>query len=260
LEVCASGIKIEPVYGTFRFSGRYYVHRLPVRIRLSGMSQSNANLPILYSLQHCPYAMRARLGILLAGQSVLIRAVVTKNKPAEMLALSPKGTVPVLVIGQQKNIIIDESIDIMLWALRLSDPQNVLQAGDSSKLDTILELIRRNDKEFKPNLEVYKLAKRFHKESEAADREICEVFIAELEKRLDSNDYFFGDRASLADYALLPFVRQFARVDRKWYLQSPYPRLRDWLNRHLQMPLFTKAMAKYPLWLDSRESFLLGTN
>ncbi len=124
----------------------------------------------------------------------------------------------------------------------------------------MLELIKRNDKEFKPNLEVYKLGKRFHKQSEVADRQRCEIFVAELENKLETSDYFMGDQASLADYALLPFVRQFARVDRHWYLQSPYPRLRDWLNRHLQMPLFTKAMAKYPLWLDSRESFLLGKN
>ena len=212
--------------------------------------------------------MRARLGILLAQQSVLIRAVVTKNKPAEMLALSPKGTVPVLVIDhaecddkqRQNPTIIDESIEIMLWALKLNDPQDLLQAADSSKLAAMLELIGRNDKEFKPNLEVYKLAKRFHKESEVTDRQSCEAFIAELERNLESGHYLMGDQASLADYALLPFIRQFARVDRKWYLQSPYSGLRDWLNRHLQMPLFTKAMAKYPLWLDSHESFLLGKN
>lgn len=232
------------------------------------MSQSRSNLPILYSLQHCPYAMRARLGILLAQQSVLIRAVVTKNKPAEMLAVYPKGTVPVLVINHpecgevqhQKTTIIDESIDIMLWALKLNDPQDLLQTEDSSKLDTMLELISRNDKKFKPNLEVYKMAKRFHKESELTDRQSCEVFVAELEKNLEISDFLMGDQAGLVDYALLPFVRQFARVDRKWYLQSPYPRLRDWLNRHLQMPLYTKAMAKYPLWLDSYESFLFGKN
>ena len=222
------------------------------------MSESDSNLPILYSLQHCPYAMRARLGILLAQQSVLIRAVVTKNKPAEMLAISPKGTVPVLIID--KATIIDESIQIMLWALKLNDPQNLLQAQDSSKLDAMLELIWRNDKEFKPNLEVYKLARRFHKESEVADRHSCEDFVAELEKKLENGLYLMGNQATLADYALLPFVRQFARVDRKWYLQSPYPGLRDWLNRHLQMPLYTKAMAKYPLWLDSHETFLLGKN
>ena len=227
---------------------------------------TNVNLPILYSLQHCPYAMRARLGILLAQQSVLIRAVVTKNKAAEMLAVSPKGTVPVLIIDHAewpeeehyKATIIDESIDIMLWALKLNDPQNLLRAEDSNNLDAMLKLIWRNDKEFKPNLEVYKLARRFHKQSELADRKLCEDFVAELEKKLESGHYLMGDHPTLADYALLPFIRQFARVDRKWYLQSPYPRLRDWLNRHLQMPLFTKAMAKYPLWLDSHESFLLG--
>jgi glutathione S-transferase len=229
---------------------------------------TNANLPILYSLQHCPYAMRARLGILLAQQSVLIRAVVTKNKAAEMLAVSPKGTVPVLITDHAewpeeehyKATIIDESVEIMLWALELNDPQNLLQAEDPNNLDAMLKLIWRNDKEFKPNLEVYKLARRFHKKSELADRKLCEDFVAELEKKLESGHYLMGDDPSLADYALLPFIRQFARVDRKWYLQSPYPRLRDWLNRHLQMPLFTKAMAKYPLWLDSHESFLSGKN
>lgn len=234
----------------------------------SVMPESTSNLPILYSLQHCPYAMRARLGILLAQQSVMLRAVVTKNKPAEMLAVSPKGTVPVLIVdhancaeNQLSNAtIIDESVEIMLWALQLNDPQNLLRAEDPGELDAMLELIHRNDKTFKPNLEIYKLAKRFHKASEVADRQRCEAFIAELETTLESGQYFMGDHASLADYALLPFIRQFARVDRKWYLQSPYPRLRDWLNRHLQMPLFTKAMAKYPLWLDSHETFLLGRN
>lgn len=211
--------------------------------------------------------MRARLGILLAQQSVLIRAVVTKNKPADMLALSAKGTVPVLIINHaegsdvpQQATVIDESIDIMLWALQRNDPQDLLWAEDPRDLELMLELIKKNDQQFKPQLEVYKLAKRFHKESEVEDRQSCEVFIAELEQRLDSSDYLMGDRASLADYALLPFVRQFARVDRKWYVQAPYPKCRDWLNRHLQMPLYTKAMAKYPLWLDSHATFLLGQN
>ncbi|MFT6386970.1 MAG: glutathione S-transferase [Cellvibrionaceae bacterium] len=210
--------------------------------------------------------MRARLGILLAQQSVLIRAVVTKNKPTEMLAISPKGTVPILIINHaecsdvrhQKATIIDESIDIMLWALTLNDPQNLLRAEDPRHLESMLELIRKNDKKFKPKLEVYKLAKRFHKESEVKDRQSCEGFIAELENKLETSHYLMGDQASLADYALLPFVRQFARVDRKWYLQSSYPKCRGWLNRHLQMPLYTKAMAKYPLWLECREAFLLG--
>jgi len=143
-----------------------------------------------------------------------------------MLAVSAKGTVPVLVIN--KATVIDESIEIMLWALKLNDPQNLLQAEDPNTLNAMLALIWRNDNEFKPNLEVYKLAKRFHKKSELTDRQSCEDFVVELERKL--------------------------------YLQSPYPKLRDWLNRHLKMPLFTKAMAKYPLWLDSHEAFLLGKN
>ncbi|MFT5117527.1 MAG: glutathione S-transferase, partial [Kiritimatiellia bacterium] len=120
------------------------------------------------------------------------------------------------------------------------------------------ELIKKNDKQFKPDLEVYKLAKRFHKESEVKDRQSCEGFMAELENTLERSHYLMGDQTSLADYALLPFVRQFSRVDRQWYLQSPYPQCRNWLNRLLQTPLYTKAMAKYPLWLDCHEAFLLG--
>jgi glutathione S-transferase len=183
-----------------------------------------------------------------------------------MLAISPKGTVPVLIINhgecgegqRQKTTIIDESVDIMLWALALNAPQNLLRAEDPLKLESMLALIKKNDKQFKPDLEVYKLAKRFHKESEVKDRQRCEVFIAELENKLAISHYLMGDQASLADYALLPFVRQFSRVDRKWYLQSPYPQCRGWLNRLLQTPLYTKAMAKYPLWLDCHEAFLLG--
>jgi len=230
------------------------------------MSKSSSNLPILYSLQHCPYAMRARLGILLAQQQVLVRAVVTKNKPTEMLAISPKGTVPVLIIGHtecsevphRKVTVIDESVDIMLWALKKNDPQDLLRAEDPRNLECMLELIRINDTQFKPRLEVYKLARRFHKESEVIDRQSCEGFIAELENKLERSHYLMDDQVSLADYALLPFVRQFSRVDRKWYLQSPYPKCRDWLNRLLQMPPYTKAMAKYPLWLDCHEAFILG--
>jgi len=105
--------------------------------------------PILYSLQNCPYAMRARLAILMSQQSVFIRAIVMTNKPAEMLALSPKGTVPVLVLGTESNTqIIDESLDIMLWALNLSDPDNLLYAEDANALPEMLAIINENDQQF----------------------------------------------------------------------------------------------------------------
>lgn len=124
-------------------------------------------LPILYSLQNCPYAMRARLAILLSQQTVLLRAIVMQNKPPEMLALSPKGTVPVLVLdAMSKKIVIDESLDIMLWALKLNDPENLLYSHNADALAQMLKIINENDNDFKPKLEQYKRAKRFHGDDE----------------------------------------------------------------------------------------------
>ncbi len=219
--------------------------------------------PYIYSLQHCPYAMRARLGLLMAQQKVMVRAITLNNKPAEMLVVSKKGTVPVLVImGEEGSelTVIDESLDIMLWALKENDPHDLLHKATPTVLDDMLALIKKNDDEFIAVLEKYKHASRYYDFSQLYYRRQCEVFIAELEHTLQEQDYFFGATASLADYALLPFVRQFARVDRKWYLQTPYPKLRDWLNRHLQQGVFTKAMAKFPMWTDKQEAYLLGSS
>ncbi|PCK01457.1 MAG: glutathione S-transferase [Alteromonadaceae bacterium] len=219
-------------------------------------------LPILYSLQHCPYAMRARFGLVMAQQQVMLRAVVTKNKPEEMLAASPKGTIPVLILPDSR--VIDESLDIMIWALQQNDPEDLLHKDNTSDLPAMIELIERNDQEFKPQLEIYKKAKRFHQKNEIEERQKCEVFIAELEQRLTikglSTDggYFMGQKPGLIDYALLPFVRQFSRVNRSWFVQAPYPNLRTWLDGHLQSRDYAKAMAKYPLWLDEHEECLFG--
>ncbi len=212
--------------------------------------------PVLYSLQHCPYAMRARFGILLAKSPVQLRAIVLKNKPAEMLQSSPKGTVPVLVINP--STVIDESLDIMLWALSKSDPQNLLYKDRPETLPEMMSMINRFDTEFKVCLEKYKSAKRYHEDSKSYHREQCEVYILDLEKRLTEHLFIMGEHLSLVDYAILPFIRQFARVDRKWYLQTPYPNVKRWLKTHLESQVFSKAMTNFPLWLDSQESFLFG--
>lgn len=218
-------------------------------------------LPILYSLQHCPYAMRARLGILLAQQPVMLRAIVMQNKPAEMLAASPKGTVPVLVLGaEHQNQVIDESLDMMLWALERNDPENFLYAESPDTLAEILHVIHENDAVFKPLLEQYKRAKRFHGDDEEHCRLLCEPFIQGLEYRLTQHEFLMGTTPSLLDYALLPFVRQFSRVNRQLYLHGPYTHLQRWLNHHLQSRLYARAMLKYPLWLETGESFLFGVN
>ena len=217
-------------------------------------------LPVLYSLQHCPYAMRARLGILLVEQPVMLRAITMHNKPDEMLTASPKGTVPVLVISAdtEKQIVIDESLDIMLWALNRNDPQNLLYRDNDQALPEMLKIIEENDKEFKPSLENYKRAKRFHHESEEADRLECEPFIQSLESRLAQHDFLMGPTPSLLDYALLSFVRQFSKVNRPTFREGPYTNLQRWLDYHLQSRLFARAMVKYPLWLDSGEECLFG--
>ena len=224
-------------------------------------------LPILYSLQNCPYAMRARLAILLARQTVLLRAIVMQNKPAEMLALSPKGTVPVLVLdngvacnneSESKKTLIDESLDIMLWALNINDPENLLYSQDADSLAEMLQIIYENDEQFKPKLEQYKRARRFHGNDEEHCRLLCEPFIQRLEYRLAQHEFLMGSTPSLLDYALLPFIRQFSRVNRQLYLQGQYTHLQRWLNHHLQSRLFSKAMLKYPLWLDNHEECIFG--
>lgn len=213
-------------------------------------------LPILYSLQNCPYAMRARLAILMAQQRVQIRAITMKDKPEDMLQASPKGTVPVLIIDE--NHVVDESLDVMLWALNNSDPENLFYSHEPKALPEMLKIITENDKEFKPNLEKYKRAKRFHGEDLEACRLACEPFVQALEQRLSQHEFLMGDTTSLLDYALLPFIRQFSRVNKPVFAQAQYTNLRRWLSYHLQSRLFSRAMFKYPLWLENHEKCILG--
>ncbi|CAA6813057.1 MAG: Glutathione S-transferase domain protein [uncultured Thiotrichaceae bacterium] len=225
------------------------------------MSAPISTLPILYSLQNCPYAMRARLAILLAQQKVQIRAITMKEKPAEMLLASPKATVPVLVIKAEdagEDQVIDESLDVMLWALNLNDPENLLYSHDQKALAEMLKVIAENDLEFKPSLEKYKRAKRFHGDDLEDCRLECEPFILALEQRLSHHAFLMGSTPSLLDYALLPFIRQFSRVNKPVFAEERYTNIRRWLRHHLQSRLFGKAMFKYSLWLDKHEECLLN--
>jgi len=208
-------------------------------------------LPILYSLRNCPYAMRARIAIYKSKQPILLRDLVLSNKPAEMLTASPKGTVPVVVLPN--GTVIEESLEVMLWALMENDPSDLLCQTDHTVLPEILNIIEKFDNEFKSCLEQYKCAKRYKEDNITECREACEKYIAELELCLTQQPFLFSLKESLADIALLPYIRQFARVERQWYLQSPYPKLKQWLNNYLQSSMFTKVMAKYPLWMDSQE-------
>ncbi len=205
--------------------------------------------PILYSLQNCPYAMRARLAILLSGLAVNLRAIVLKNKPDEMVLASPKAEVPVLVLDNGQ--VIDQSLEIMLWTLGSNDPHNLLYSHAPSALQDMLGLIERNDTYYQNALLKYRSAKRYHEAAEEEHRQTCEVFLLLLEQRLSTHRYLQGDTLSLADMAVLPLIRQFAKTDRRRFLQGPYPWLQQWLKNHLDSALFSKAMVNTPLWLDS---------
>ncbi|MEG0067470.1 MAG: glutathione S-transferase [Pseudomonas sp.] len=191
----------------------------------------------LYSFRRCPYAMRARMALRYCGVPVEIVEVSLKAKPAEMLAISPKGTVPVL---NADGRVIDESLEIMRWALAQNDPQDWLLSGDAR----VAELIEANDQVFKVHLNRYKYAERYPEQPMEVYRAEGEMFLRRLEELLEGRDYLLTDHPSLADIALLPFVRQFAHVDREWFAQTPYVRLQAWLQRFLESELFTSIMKK----------------
>lgn len=203
-------------------------------------------LPILYSFRRCPYAMRARLAIAKAGISTELREVVLKDKPAAMLEISPKGTVPVLFTPARQ--VIDESLDVMFWAMNQHDPDNWWQTLNERQKQQTLSLIEENDGAFKQALDRYKYADRYPERSQHDYRQDGEKFLQRLEQHLDDHGALVADHISLADIAIMPFIRQFAFVDKAWFDISPYPELRRWLEGFLDSALFQRAMLKYPQW------------
>ncbi len=214
-------------------------------------------LPILYSFRRCPYAMRARMGLRAAGQLCELREVVLRDKPGEMIEASPKATVPVLVLPDGE--VIDESFDIMMWALRQHDPDNWL-APKEGMLADMIELIEQCEAEFKPHLDRYKYTNRYEEADPATHRREAEKFLAVLEYRLVSSAFLFGNRKALADFAIAPFIRQFANTDKAWFDASPYPKLQVWLEDFLSSDIFAAVMTKYPQWQpgDDPVMFPLG--
>ena len=204
--------------------------------------------PVLYSFRRCPYAIRARMALYYAGIKVELREVELRDKPQEMLAASPKGTVPVIVLPDGN--LLEESLDIMLWAVKHKDADNWLPHQLEG---AILELIDTNDFTFKPDLDNYKYADRHPEHSAVELRQRCEKFLMDLEQRLTSSKYLLGDNISLVDVAVFPFIRQFAMVDWVWFQGAPYVRVLDWLESFLNAPLFQSVMKKYAKWQQGSE-------
>jgi len=202
--------------------------------------------PILYSFRRCPYAMRARMAIAASGVTVRLREILLRDKPEEMLALSAKGTVPVLIAGET---VIDESLDVMNWALAQNDPEGWLSRKDDA-------LIAENDGPFKHHLDRYKYSTRYEDADAEEHRTAGFEFLQKLEARLADSDYLHSPERGFSDIAIFPFVRQFRIADKGWFDAAPIPNVQRWLNTLMGSNLFASVMEKYPLWKGTNEEFL----
>jgi glutathione S-transferase len=201
----------------------------------------------LYSFRRCPYAMRARMALLVSGARFELREVALRDKPAAMIAASSKGTVPVLVLADGR--VIDESLAIMRWALARHDPEGWLADADAGLIATF-------DTRFKHHLDRYKYPER-HGTDPAEHRLAGLALLGELEPRLESRTNLCRDARSLTDIAIMPSIRQFASVDRGWFDEQPITRVRDWLDRHVTSSLFGDAMIRLKPWMPGDAPVIL---
>ena len=208
--------------------------------------------PILYSFRRCPYAMRARMAIARAGIDCRLREVVLRDKPAEMLEVSPKGTVPVIV--EPDGTVIEESLDVMAWALAHNDADSWL-SPETGTLDQMMALVAECDGPFKRALDRYKYPNRYEQEGVVRhdQRALGLAFLEQLNARLEGHPQLFGARVSYADIAIFPFVRQFANTDRDWFDALDLPHLQAWLAHHLDSALFKQIMPKFAQWKTGDE-------
>ncbi|MHC4822992.1 MAG: glutathione S-transferase [Planctomycetota bacterium] len=202
-------------------------------------------LPVLYSFRRCPYAMRARLALSVSGQEVEHREVDLKDRPEELRTVSPKATVPVLVLAD--GTVLEESLEIMHWALGNADPEAWLHRTPEL-VELTGSLIHRNDGDFKFHLDRYKYATRYEDVDAEEHRAAASVILRDLETRLKDSPFLTGSAFTMADAAIAPFVRQFAFADRTWFDAQDWPQLGAWLDTFLSSSRFQGIMRKFPVW------------
>lgn len=220
----------------------------------TAVMRPSALLPVLYSFRRCPYAMRARLALHVSGVAHDHCEVVLKNKPAHMLTLSPKGTVPVLWLPDASGgQVLDQSLDIMIWALRHSDTLGWLpDAGQA--MANAQTLIAHNDGPFKQQLDRYKYPNRSGLHNGAADRDAAALWLHTLDAMLDAQPFLAGEHFGLADAALAPFVRQYAHTDPAWFATQPWSALAAWLATFEGSALFEAIMHKHIPWQEPTQT------
>ncbi len=209
-------------------------------------SISLANKPILYSYRRCPYAMRARMALAYAGISVEIREISLKEKPPSMVAISPKATVPVMQYG---NLVLEQSLDIMRWALSQHDPDSWLTNENDKDVNTLIDA---NDSSFKKILDQYKYPSRFP-EVNPVDvlTNALNQHLRPLNDQLKKTQFLLGAKLSMADIAIFPFIRQFHMVDDTFFSLNQLEALKKWLNDRIESDLFLSVMQKHSVWRDA---------
>ena len=209
------------------------------------------SVPVIYSFRRCPYAMRARLALLASEQICEHREILLRDKPASMLTLSPKGTVPVMWLPDGR--VLDESLDVMYWALHNNDPLGWLEYT-SNEILLSSKLIEENDGPFKHHLDRYKYADRYEKENLETNRDGCLETLEKLNAQLNGNNWLFGSEARMVDYAILPFIRQCRIANSEWFdSQNQLEDLHRWLQNFLTSDIFNTVMHKYEVWKDEDE-------
>ena len=211
--------------------------------------------PILYSFRRCPYAMRARLALTSCGAEVELREVILRDKPPEMLEASPKATVPVLVL--EDGSILEESLDVMHWAVGQHDPEQ-LRDFSNDILSEMDALIDECDRQFKSALDRYKYPNRYEGIDRVAQRELGAQFVRALNEQLGDKLWLYGDRVSFADLAILPFVRQFAHVDKDWFWSQDWQHVLRWLDAFLDSERFKTIMPKFAQWQSGEAGVVFG--
>lgn len=201
--------------------------------------------PILYSFRRCPYAIRARLALAARGQQVELREILLRDKAPEFLTASPTATVPCMVLPD--GTVIDESLDIMIWATARHDPERLRQP-EFGCYEDMLELVERCEAEFKSHLDCYKYASRYDDVDGTEERAKASAYLRDLNDRLRGNAFLFGGRRSFADIGIAPFIRQFAHVDPDWFNTQDWPDLIRWLDAFEASEAFRSVMTKYPRW------------
>ena len=210
----------------------------------------NDDIPILYSFRRCPYAMRARLAIYVSNIKVQLREILLRDKAPEFLLASAKGTVPVLVTQKE---VIEESLDIMVWSLKQEDPEHWLNMPTEG-----YNWISRNDGPFKKALDHTKYSTRFPDLDAKLERAKALEFLTDLNLQIGSSKWMFGKNCSLADMALLPFIRQFSNIDSHWFYSQNLPNVQKWLNYFLETNHFLQIMKKYSIWTSNNPPIIFS--